>query len=290
MTRRTAARGRVVRGALLVASLALVAPSAAGAQAVPADLARERDEYARWLATAPTSPYAAQALLPIGRGISLGEGEADVVLAGLARTTITERGGALAIAREGRSTPLPRDRVTPLDGAYRVLATGVPGRTVVTVFGAPRNAQAPSYYAYVADATLRVTLTPPTTPRAVQILAPDGSEVSAAEAGTIDATWRGRPVRLTVRRLPGATPDESELLVYFRDGTSAHGSYDAGRFVELVPAGDGGWRLDFNRARNPFCAYSSVFPCPAPWPGNTLEQEVSAGERYERKKPVAPGA
>jgi uncharacterized protein (DUF1684 family) len=105
----------------------------------------------------------------------------------------------------------------------------------------------------------------------------------------VSATWRGQPLRLTVRRLPGVTEDESELQVFFRDRTSGRGSYDGGRFVELLPQPDGTYLLDFNRARNPFCAYSSVYPCPAPWPGNTLDAEVTAGERYERKPPTAPG-
>jgi hypothetical protein len=45
--------------------------------------------------------------------------------------------------------------------------------------------------------------------------------------------------------------------------------------------GGGRYRLDFNRARNPFCAYSSAYPCPAPWAGNTIPAPVMAGERYE---------
>jgi hypothetical protein len=212
-----------------------------------------------------------------------------VVLAGLPRTTITEQGGTLVLERGGTRTPLPRGRVTALDRTWRVLPTGAPGRTVVTVFGSPRPAKTPLYFPYAPDASLRVTLVPPAAPRSVALLGPDGAQVVGAEAGTVSATWRGQPIRLTVRRLPGATPDESELLVFFRDRTSTRGSYDGGRFVELVPAGDGQWVLDFNRARNPFCAYSTVFPCPAPWPGNTLDVEVAAGERYERKLPAAPG-
>ena len=58
------------------------------------------------------------------------------------------------------------------------------------------------------------------------------------------------------------------------------GTYPAGRFVPLVPARGGRYRLDFNRARNPFCAYSSAYPCPAPWRGNTIPAPVEAGERY----------
>ena len=78
--------------------------------------------------------------------------------------------------------------------------------------------------------------------------------------------------------------DESELEIFFRDGTNGRGSYPAGRFVSLVPAGDGQYRLDFNRARNPFCAYSSAYACPAPWRGNTIAADVSAGERYAGAK------
>jgi uncharacterized protein (DUF1684 family) len=83
---------------------------------------------------------------------------------------------------------------------------------------------------------------------------------------------------LRVRRIP--TGDESELEIYFRDATNGHGTYPAGRFVPLVPLPDGRYRLDFHRARNPFCAYSSAFACPAPWRGNTIEAKVEAGERY----------
>lgn len=267
----------------------LALPAAAGAQQVPADLARERDEYARWLATAATSPYAAQALLPVGAGISLGPADADVVLPGTVRAEISERNGALTLERGGARTPLARGRLATLDGPYRVLAAGLPGRTTVTVFGTPRTAPAPTYHPYSAEAALRVSLVPPPAARSVALLGPDGTELRAAEAGTVTATWRGQTLRLTVRRLPGATEDESELQVFFRDRTSARGSYDGGRFVELLPQPDGTYLLDFNRARSPFCAYSSVFPCPAPWPGNTLEIEVAAGERYEPKRPAAPG-
>jgi uncharacterized protein (DUF1684 family) len=86
-----------------------------------------------------------------------------------------------------------------------------------------------------------------------------------------------------VRRLPGDA-DETDLQIYFRDATSGQGSYPAGRFVSLTPLRDGRYLVDFNRARNPFCAYSSVYPCPAPWPGNSLSVAVRGGERYGREK------
>jgi uncharacterized protein (DUF1684 family) len=177
----------------------------------------------------------------------------------------------------------------PLGASHRLLASGAPGRATVSVFGPVRAARAPSYFPYAGDAVLRVTLVPLDAPRRVALLGPDGQETVGADVGVAHGTFRGRPLRLTVRRLPGATPDESELEVFFRDRTSGKTTYDGGRFVTLLPAEDGTYVLDFNRARNPFCAYSAVFPCPAPWPNNSLDVEVNAGERYERKVVEAPG-
>ena len=53
---------------------------------------------------------------------------------------------------------------------------------------------------------------------------------------------------------------------------------------------DGQYRLDFNRARNPFCAYSSAYPCPAPWRGNVIPARIAAGERYSGGGLAAPAA
>ncbi len=122
---------------------------------------------------------------------------------------------------------------------------------------------------------------PPAKRGSVVLLAPEGAEVEANEAGSVTVDHSGRRWSLQVRRFPGASDDETELEIYFRDGTSGQGSYPAGRFVSLERLGNGKYLLDFNQARNPFCAYSSVFPCPAPWAGNTITARVEAGETYK---------
>ena len=86
------------------------------------------------------------------------------------------------------------------------------------------------------------------------------------------------PLRVLRILTPGS--DESELMIFFRDGSNAVGTSPAGRFVELIPAEAGRYRLDFNRARNPYCAYNTAYPCPAPWRGNTIPVPVRAGEKY----------
>ena len=245
------------------------------------DVERERAEYVRWLATAPTSPMAAVALVPIGPGIRLGPADADVPLAGLPEHRVTERGGRVSLESRGVVRSLFRGRPLTV-GPHTLLASGPVGRTVVAVFSSPErpDTKTPSWYPYDPAAAAIVALEPPARAGVVRVLAADGIEVDAAEAGTVTVGLGGQRATLIVRRMPGATPEETELEVYFRDRTNGTGTYPAGRFLTLVPAGEGRYRLDFNRARNPFCAYSSIYPCPAPWRGNAIGARVEAGERY----------
>lgn len=247
---------------------------------VPPDLLQERAAYARWLSSARTSPLAAIAQAPVGSGIRLGPPDADVPLEGLAEQRITERAGRVTLEGRDAGRALPRGRPVPL-GAYTLVASGAPGRTVISVFGPPRSGSPPAYFPYDSSMVLTVALELPGRPTAVRLLAVDGMEVEAAEAGSVRITAGGATTRLTVRRIPGED-DESDLQIYFRDPTNGRGSYPAGRFVSLTPLPDGRYRIDFNRARNPFCAYSSVYACPAPWPGNSLPAPVAAGERYAK--------
>jgi uncharacterized protein len=88
-------------------------------------------------------------------------------------------------------------------------------------------------------------------------------------------------------RLVGFTdPDVShthELFVPFRDATSGHDTYGAGRYLEIVLEhhADGAHTatIDFNLAYNPYCAYSPYYSCPIPPAENTLPVAITAGER-----------
>jgi hypothetical protein len=248
-------------------------------QAPPPDLTRERSAYAEWLARAPNSPLAAVAQQPIGPGIRLGPPDADVPLERVGEHRVTERGGVVTLVGPSGARVLAAGRPVAL-GSYFVTSGGVSGRRVVTVYGPTREDKPAKYYPYNSKLVFVGPLAPPVRTAQVRVLALDGIETDAAEAGSVLVPLGGRWVRLRVRRIPTAFEGESELEIFFRDGTNAEGTYPAGRFVSLVPVGEGRYRLDFNRARNPFCAYSSAFPCPAPWRGNTIDTKVEAGERY----------
>jgi uncharacterized protein len=81
-------------------------------------------------------------------------------------------------------------------------------------------------------------------------------------------------------------PDVShthELFVPFRDATSGHDTYGAGRYLEIALDHHADHShtavIDFNLAYNPYCAYNANYSCPIPPRENTLPVAIAAGER-----------
>lgn len=77
-------------------------------------------------------------------------------------------------------------------------------------------------------------------------------------------------------------PEEEGLFLPFRDATNGKETYGAGRYLDLDlrdRTEDGKWLLDFNRAYNPWCAYSEDYACPFVPPENWLKVPIEAGEK-----------
>ncbi|MDC8006219.1 DUF1684 domain-containing protein [Aureisphaera galaxeae] len=70
---------------------------------------------------------------------------------------------------------------------------------------------------------------------------------------------------------------EDYLFLPFTDLTSGDGSYGGGRFLDArIPEGDR-MIIDFNKAYNPYCAYSKNYSCPIPPRENDLLVRIEAG-------------
>ncbi len=244
----------------------------------PPDVARERSSYVAWLKQAPNSPLSAVAQQVVGDGLRLGPGDADIPLSGVDEYRVYSSGTGLVL--EGSAGKRPIGRGGPYRiGKYALYLTGPPPGTVVTVFTDTPGKEPPGYYDYDGSVVFTGPLVRSETPKQQRVLAADGIEAEATEVGSFVVALGGR-TSLRVLRIPIAGGEESELEIFFRDESNGDGTYPAGRFVSLHPLSNGQFRLDFNRARNPFCAYSSVYACPAPWRGNTLPAAIRAGERY----------
>jgi uncharacterized protein (DUF1684 family) len=79
------------------------------------------------------------------------------------------------------------------------------------------------------------------------------------------------------------------LFVSFRDSTSGKLTYGGCRYLlDTVKGADLGMQdeklvLDFNFAYQPSCAYDPRWVCPLAPPGNRLDVEVRAGERWTKR-------
>jgi hypothetical protein len=260
--------------------LALLLPAAVAAQ-TPPGLAAERADFASWLETSPTSPAAAIYHQPLGDELVLGPG-GDPALAGLPAATLRQARRGLTLETAGTTRTVPRNRDVQL-GTWQLRVSGDRGWSSITVYGPARSFRAPGWYPYAADLVADGTLEPPARRESRRMLGLDGVEVDASRAGTFVARLGGKALRLTVYRLPEPGTEESDLTIFFRDATNGQGTYPAGRFLALTPLGGNRYRADFNRARNPFCAYNEIFPCPLPWSGNAIAAPIAAGERYVAK-------
>ena len=158
----------ILRRSIAAVSAPLALAGSLASQSPPADLAQERSAFAEWLATAPNSPLGAVAQQPIGAGIRLGTGEADVPLVGVAEHRVTERGGAVILEGPSGSRPLPVGRPVAL-GEFFVTSAGLPGRRVVMVFGPKRGNKAAEYYPYDPRLVFSGPLAPPIRPGRVRV-------------------------------------------------------------------------------------------------------------------------
>ncbi len=81
-----------------------------------------------------------------------------------------------------------------------------------------------------------------------------------------------------------ATVEGDALFFVFRDKTAGKTTYPAARFLYTEMPQDGKVTLDFNRAYNPPCAFTSFATCPLPTPQNRLIIEIPAGEKMYHSK------
>jgi uncharacterized protein (DUF1684 family) len=110
-----------------------------------------------------------------------------------------------------------------------------------------------------------------------------GFELPRQVAGRLAVRIRGEDRELVAY---AKGKDATDVLVVMHDATSGAGSYPSARFLDVdLPRGaDGRTEVDFNRARNPDCAFTDASPCPLAPPENRFAFAIPAGEEtYKRR-------
>jgi uncharacterized protein (DUF1684 family) len=75
------------------------------------------------------------------------------------------------------------------------------------------------------------------------------------------------------------------LSVWFTDQTTGTETYEVGRYINVgneVPKPSYVYIIDFNKAYNPYCAYSSMFSCAIPLEEDHIDIPIRAGEKKYR--------
>lgn len=112
----------------------------------------------------------------------------------------------------------------------------------------------------------------------------DGTSKEFIRYARVKFSHNKRELELTLyRNIALATnPAYKDLLFLpFTDQTNQKTTYGGGRYIDLS-LGDiknGQLMIDFNKAYNPYCAYSDGYRCPIPPEENDLSIEILAGEK-----------
>jgi len=91
---------------------------------------------------------------------------------------------------------------------------------------------------------------------------------------------KGEDFRLNLYQNQELTQDPEYfdyLFLPFTDNTNGESSYGGGRYIDFRIPESKEVILDFNKAYNPYCAYSGKYSCPIPPKENDLDIEILAG-------------
>jgi uncharacterized protein (DUF1684 family) len=117
-------------------------------------------------------------------------------------------------------------------------------------------------------------------PRSIKVPNVLGGTFDMASPGEVVFRKNGESYRL---QAVGGPSDESLWLI-FGDATNGKETYGGGRFLTIQRAGNF-VTIDFNKSRNPPCAFTPYATCPLPNERNKLKLPITAGEKaYHYKK------
>ena len=114
----------------------------------------------------------------------------------------------------------------------------------------------------------------------VAILGTKGETRPAVLLGFLELKKDNKVHRINVYQSFSRT-GEPYYSIWFTDKTTGNETYGVGRYLdfELNDHPEFVYTIDFNRAYNPYCAYSSLFTCPIPRAEDYIDMEIEAGEK-----------
>jgi len=114
----------------------------------------------------------------------------------------------------------------------------------------------------------------------IKIFGTRGEERKAIIEGYLLLKYRDKDYKLNVYKSYGSQ-GQSYHSIWYTDKTTGNETYHVGRYLdfELDDDPEHIYEIDFNRAYNPYCAYSLLYTCPIPTKEDYLNFEINAGEK-----------
>lgn len=129
---------------------------------------------------------------------------------------------------------------------------------------------------YATDSLWRLNaiLKEPIVPTTIPVTNVLGQTIQMKLLGKLIFSLNGEVVSLD------AVEEENQLFIIFGDATNGKETYGAGRFLYAdKPDASGKTFVDFNKAYNPPCAFTSFATCPLPPKQNIVTLAITAGEK-----------
>lgn len=117
-------------------------------------------------------------------------------------------------------------------------------------------------------------------PDTITIMGTRGEQRKAVKEGYVVLDYKGEMHNLNVYKSFGPQ-GQPYYSIWFTDLTTGKETYKIGRYLDFSysPGKDFIYIIDFNRAYNPYCAYSELFTCPIPTKEDHLNFAINAGEK-----------
>lgn len=114
----------------------------------------------------------------------------------------------------------------------------------------------------------------------VSVFGTKGEERKAIKTGYVILNYKKNNINLNIYK-SFSREGQEYYSIWFTDQTTGKESYHVGRYIdfEINPNPDFEYTIDFNRAYNPYCAYSDKFTCPIPRKEDYIDFAILAGEK-----------
>lgn len=145
--------------------------------------------------------------------------------------------------------------------------------------------QKQDFYEFNAKFNMAANYKTPRKPKTISIPTSGVKIKDYSEFAIIKFLVDGEEYMITAYRPSPIIPLYKNLVfILFKDLSSPLETYGGGRYMDMDIKDFNGGKviIDFNKAYNPYCAFSDGWNCPIPPLGNHLKAKIEAGE----KKPL----